>query len=102
MQHHVPRTKFLVLLYLFTFLPFYLFLVSCGPEKGRFRIEGQLQNVDQSEFYIYSPDAGSVNLDTIKVAQGRFVYETDWLRLSCSIPTTPNRSSMAIRALPLS
>ena len=96
MQHHVPRTKFLVLLYLFTFLPFYLFLVSCGPEKGRFRIEGQLQNVDQSEFYIYSPDAGSVNLDTIKVAQGRFVYETDLKKLATFILLYPNYSEQVI------
>ena len=54
-----------------------LLLASCGAESGRFRIEGRLKNMNQAEFYIYSIDGGFPKLDTIRVAQGRFVYETD-------------------------
>ena len=83
----------LLLFYLFTFS---LFLYSCGPEDGRFRLEGQLQNVDQSEFYIYSLDAGVTKLDTIKVAQGHFVYETDLQKLATFVLLYPNFSEQVV------
>ena len=54
-----------------------LLLASCGAESGRFRIEGRLANMNQAEFYIYNMDGGSLRLDTIKVVDGRFIYETD-------------------------
>lgn len=77
-------------------LLFSVALVSCGPEDGRFRLEGQLQNVDQSEFYIYSLDAGATKLDTIKVSQGHFVYETDLQKLATFVLLYPNFSEQVV------
>ena len=96
MSHIVHRFTHTVLLYLFTFLPFYLSLVSCGVDNGRFRLEGQLENVDQSEFYIYSIDAGNAKLDTITVAQGHFVYETNLKKLATFVLLYPNLSEQVI------
>jgi hypothetical protein len=52
-------------------------LTACGTEKGRFRLEGRLRHMNQAEFLIYSPDGGIVGMDTIKVQEGRFSYETE-------------------------
>lgn len=85
-----------------SFLPFFLFiflplcLCSCGADEGRFRVEGQLQNMNQAEFYIYSPDAGFPKLDTIKVERGRFIYETDLDKLATFILIYPNGSEQVV------
>lgn len=54
-----------------------LILVSCGPQSGHFRIEGRFKNFNQGEFYVYSPDGTIDGIDTIKVADGRFSYDTE-------------------------
>ena len=53
-----------------------LVVVSCGTESGQFRIKGRLRSFNQGEFYVYSPDGGLAGTDTIKVADGRFSYQT--------------------------
>ena len=50
-------------------------LTSCGVGSGHFRFEGKFLNLNQGEFYVYSPDGGINGLDTIKVEGGRFTYE---------------------------
>ncbi len=84
---------------LLTFLLFYLFtftFLSCGTENGRFRIKGHLQNMNQAEFYIYSPDAGFMKVDTIRVDKGSFVYETSLEKLATYILIYPNSSEQVV------
>lgn len=50
-------------------------LSACGGKSGRFRMEGRFRGLNQGEFYIYSQASGDVDIDTIKVADGRFAYE---------------------------
>lgn len=52
-----------------------LMLVACGPDNGHFRLKGHLLNLNQGEFYVYSPDGSLEGTDTITVAGGRFTYE---------------------------
>ena len=73
-----------------------LLLVSCGTESGRFRLEGHLKNMNQAEFYIYCMDGGFPKPDTVKVAKGRFVYETDLDRPATYVIVFPNGSELAI------
>lgn len=73
-----------------------LLLVSCGTESGRFRIEGRLKNMNQAEFYIYSLEGGNPRLDTISVADGRFIYETDLERQGTYVLLYPNFSEQVI------
>lgn len=60
--------------------PFFLsllafFLLSCGPDKQHARIEGELSNIRQAEFYVYSEDGAFVGIDTIRIQDGTFHYE---------------------------
>ena len=73
-----------------------LLLASCGAESGRFRIEGRLANMNQAEFYIYNMDGGSLRLDTIKVVDGRFIYETDLEHQGTFVILYPNFSDQVV------
>ena len=59
---------------LYTFCGFTL--LSCGGSEGRFRLKGEFDHLQQGEFYIYSNDGGTSDLDTIQVVGGKFDYET--------------------------
>ena len=80
-----------LLLYLLTFL-----LFSCGTESGRFRFEGRFRNMNQAEFYVYSPDGAISGLDTIQVREGRFSYETDLADKGTFIIVFPNFSEQPV------
>jgi len=85
------------------FLPFYLFtflLLSCGPGGNRFRIEGRLRHMNQAEFLIYSPDGGINGIDTIKVHEGRFAYETMLRDPATFVIIFPNFSELAVFGVP--
>ena len=73
-------------------------LASCGAGSGRFKFEGKFLNMNQGEFYVYSPEGGIHGMDTIKVEGGRFTYECE-----CKDPFTlfvvfPNFSEQPIFA----
>ena len=75
-----------------------LLLTACGTEKGRFRLEGRLRHMNQAEFLIYSPDGGIVGIDTIKVQEGRFAYETDVRDKATFVLIFPNYSEQPVFA----
>lgn len=62
---------------LLSFFLLVLLLTSCGTKSGKFRLEGRLRNINQTEFWVYSPDGLIAGIDTIKVRDGRFSYELD-------------------------
>lgn len=77
-------------------------MVACSSESDRFRLEGRLRNMNQGEFWVYSPDGAmaKIGIDTIRVRDGRFSYE-----LSLSEPATlvivfPNYSEQPVFASP--
>lgn len=80
----------------FAYVILLLLLASCGAESGRFRIEGRLANMNQAEFYIYNMDGGPLRLDTIKVADGRFIYETDLEHQGTFVILYPNFSEQVV------
>lgn len=85
------------------YLPFYLFtclifLASCGTDNGRFRLEGRLRNINQGEFYVYSPDGAIEGFDTIKVSEGRFSYETAVNDRATLVVVFPNFSEQPVFA----
>ena len=63
--------KFAYILFFFATI----ILSSCGVSSGRFKLEGKFLNMNQGEFYVYSPDGGIDGIDTIKVEGGRFTFE---------------------------
>ncbi len=75
-------------------------LASCGTDSRHFKIDGRLLNVNQGEFYVYSPDGALPGLDTVKVQAGRFTKE-----IACDRPMTlmlvfPNFTEQPIFAQP--
>ena len=77
-----------------------LVLVACGSENRTFKVEGKLTNLDQGEFYVYSIDGGTSQIDTIKVTDGKFAYS-----IRCNSPATlvvvfPNFSEQPVFAQP--
>lgn len=77
-----------------------LVLVSCGEDNGHFKIEGKLMNLDQGEFYIYSPYGGIDGIDTIKIEGGRFAYEMPCTNENIVMLVFPNFSEQPVFAEP--
>lgn len=73
-----------------------LVLVSCETNSGFFRIEGRFRNFNQGEFFVYSMDGGIYDLDTIKVFDGRFSYETSLSRKATFMLVFPNFSQLPV------
>lgn len=103
MKHYIDRVSEYFTIQnikkIFTLLPIlfsFLFLYSCGPKSGHFRIEGRFRHLNQGEFYVYSIDGGTTGLDTIKVSDGRFVYEVPLEGKATFILLFPNFSEQAV------
>ena len=77
-----------------------LSLTGCGPGGNSFRIEGRLRHMNQGEFYVYSPDGGMKGIDTIKVHEGRFAYETMLRDAATFVVIFPNFSELAVFGKP--
>lgn len=73
-----------------------LSIFACGAGNGRFRIEGRFMNINQGEFYIYSPEGKTESLDTVRVADGRFTYEIPLDDKATFIIIFPNFSEQAV------
>ena len=73
-------------------------LASCGGESGKFRLEGRLRNMNQAEFWVYSPDGTIDGVDTIKVRNGRFAYELDLMDEGTLVVIFPNYSEQPVFA----
>ena len=74
-----------------------LLLASCGTDGRHFRIDGRFRHLNQGEFYVYSPDGTIEGLDTIKIQDGKFTYETPCTRkgtLVLLFPTSLNSPSL--------
>ena len=73
-----------------------LLLTGCGPGRNSFRIEGRLRHMNQGEFLVYSPDGAINGIDTIKVREGRFAYETVLRDKATFVIIFPNFSELAV------
>lgn len=84
---------------------FFLFLLSCfliaacSDSADTFRMKGKFKNFNQGELYVYSLQ-GKRNIDTIRLANGKFDYEValkDTVLLSVIFP---NFSEIPVIATP--
>ncbi|MCR5270896.1 MAG: DUF4369 domain-containing protein [Prevotella sp.] len=73
-------------------------LAACGGSGNRFRLEGQFKNLNQGEFYLYNLEQGTK--DTIKVNDGRFVYDVYLNDTVTYALLFPNYSELPIFAMP--
>ena len=79
-------------------LSFFILLNSCGGRSGHFKIEGHLLNMNQGEFYLYSPDGIINGIDTIKMNGGRFSHEIPCDKSGVIMLVFPNFSVLPIFA----
>lgn len=77
-----------------------LVLASCGTDSHHFKIDGHFLNLNQGEFYVYSPDGDINGIDTIKVRGGRFTYETPCEEPCILVIVFPNFSMQPVFAQP--
>jgi hypothetical protein len=89
----MPSKVYLLLASLFV-------LTACGVDGDHFRMEGRLRNMNQGEFWVYSIDGGIDGIDTIKVRDGRFIYETPLRMPATFVIVFPNYSEQAVFARP--
>lgn len=82
------------------YLTLTLVLVACGTRRGYFNLDGRLLNLNQGEFYVYSPDGVFNGIDTIKVEGGRFTFETQCKESGTLVIVFPNFSEVPVFAEP--
>ncbi len=73
---------------------------GCGSKSGRFKISGKFLNLNQGEFYVYSPDGAIDGMDTIKVQGGRFSYDIACHKEGTLIIVFPNFSQQPVFTKP--
>jgi len=74
--------------------------MACSSNSDTFVIEGKFKNFNQGTLYVYNMDIGRGRVDTVKLAEGKFVYETeidDTVALSFIFP---NYSEIPVFAYP--
>ena len=77
-----------------------LIMVSCGTDNRHFEIDGRLLNLNQGEFYVYSPDGNLKDIDTIKVQAGRFTYKVECQKEMTLMIVFPNFTEQPVFAAP--
>ena len=75
-------------------------LTACGVDGNHFKLSGRFLNMNQGEFYVYSPEGGVDGIDTIRVMGGRFTYERPCEREAMLMLVFPNFSEQPIFAEP--
>jgi len=61
-------------LYLLMFNVQFLLFIACTGNPDQVKITGDFTNLEQAEFYIYSPSGAIDRLDTLKIVGGEFEY----------------------------
>lgn len=73
------------------------FLAGCSVSSDRFKIDARFLNMNQADFYVYSPDGVMDGVDTIHVMGGRFTYEKNIMQdEGIVVIVFPNYSSMPV------
>ena len=75
-------------------------ICSCGGGGDNFRVKGSFKNLNQGEFYVYSPDGVIAKIDTIHVDKGNFVYTTPCEDPGTLVLVFPNFTELPLFAQP--
>jgi len=75
-------------------------LIACSTGSGNMKIDARFLNMNQANFYVYSPDGVISGIDTINVAGGRFTYEKDIVKEGTIVIVFPNYAVMPVFVKP--
>ena len=96
-----PVRKFLsIFLSIFIWGVMVCAICSCGGGGDNFRVKGSFKNLNQGEFYVYSPDGVIAKIDTIHVDKGNFVYTTPCEDPGTLVLVFPNFTELPLFAQP--
>ena len=73
-----------------------LILSACGSESRQFKIDARFTQINQGEFYLYSPDEIIEGIDTVRLQGGRFVYSLNTNRPGILVIIFPNYSEQPV------
>lgn len=71
-------------------------MTACSSESQRFKIDARFSQIDQGQFYIYSPDELIEGIDTVQLMRGRFTYSLNTKRPGILVVVFPNYSEQPI------
>lgn len=73
---------------------------GCSSNGERFKIDARFLNMNQANFYVYSPDGAINGIDTIGVQAGRFTYEREVVQEGIVVIVFPNYATMPVFVKP--
>lgn len=71
-------------------------LGACSGNKDKFVVDARFLNMNQANFYVYSPDGVINGIDTIHVNGGRFTYEKAVMQEGTIVLVFPNFTTMPV------
>lgn len=74
-------------------------LLAC-TDPNVIRLRGSFENLRQTDLYIYSPDGGMDHVDTIRIIDGQFNWQTTLTEEATFYLVFPNMSEQVILAAP--
>ena len=85
---------------MFVVAVFAFLATACTGNSNGVEIEGRLLNMNQADFFLYSPDGAIPTIDTIHVMGGRFVYENPNVREGTLVIVFPNFKTIPVFVSP--
>ena len=73
-----------------------MMMSSCSHEGKYFKMEGRFRHINQGEFWVYSIEGNTGALDTIRVQDGRIVYEKRISSPTAFVIIFPNYSEQVV------
>ena len=85
---------------MFVVAVFAFLATACTGNSNGVEIEGRLLNMNQADFFLYSPDGAIPTIDTIHVMGGRFVYENTNVKEGTLVIVFPNFKTIPVFVSP--
>ncbi len=73
-----------------------ILFAACGPKGSSFVLKGEFQGLKDGELYIYNQATGSECFDTIRVRDGKFVYQGNVKKMTEYTLVFPNAVEQVI------
>lgn len=94
MKHLINKRIVMVTIVAMTIFAF--MLSACSSGSGSMKIDARFLNMNQANFFVYSPDGVIDGIDTIAVQGGRFTYEKEIARTGTVVLVFPNFAVMPV------
>lgn len=98
MPHYNDRRTVMTTTLVMAFFAF--ILMACSQTGNKVSIDARFLNMNQADFYVYSPDGAISGIDTIHVQGGRFTYNKEIQSAGTLVIVFPNYAVMPVFVAP--